>query len=130
MIDFLSLEHCVDLDLVQISQECERRGEMLVFITQSMPYSHTGELVIRSLQIEGARAQLLNACHGLLDSSTQSWAGLVRTLSDGETLVICDKVSAGLLLHKEHLQCLSSGCGVIILLSSDVNSLVLHQIEH
>jgi hypothetical protein len=93
MIDFLGLECRFDLDLVQIHQEGERRGEMLVFIAQSVHHSHTAQFVVRGFQIQGARAQLLNVCHGLLGLSTQSWEGLLRTLSDGEKLIICHNTS-------------------------------------
>jgi hypothetical protein len=86
MIDFLRLECYFGLGLVQISQGGERRGEMLVFLAQSVPYSHTAELVVRSVPVKCARAQLLNPCHGLLASSIQSLEGLLRTLSDGETV--------------------------------------------
>ena len=128
-IHLFGLERCFDLVHVEISEKGKRRGEMLVFFAQSMHHSHTTQFIVRSLQSEGAWAQLLNPGHGLLDSSTKGWEGLFRPLSDGEELVISHKASAGFLLHIERLQCLPSGSGVV-LLSSDVNSLVWHQIEH
>ena len=49
--------------------------------------------------------------------------------SDTEELVICYKVAAGLLLDEDLLQSTPSLCGVI-LVCSDVNSLVGHNVEH
>ena len=90
---------------------------MLVFVAQSVHHCHTAQFVIRSLQSEGAWAQLLNPGHGLLDSSTKGWQELFRPLSDGEELVISHKASAGCLLHIECLERLVelANCALIVL---------------
>ena len=49
--------------------------------------------------------------------------------SNAEELVIYHKVAAGLLLDKDLLQSTPSLCGVV-LVRSDVNSLVGHNVEH
>ena len=55
--------------------------------------------------------------------------GLLRVFSDTEELVIYHKVAAGLLLDKDLLQSTPSLCGVV-LVRSDVNSLVGCNVEH
>ena len=70
-IDLFVLEHRFDLDHVGISEKGKRRGEMLVFVAQSVHHGHTTQFIVQSLQCEGTWPQLLNPGHGLLDSSTE-----------------------------------------------------------
>ena len=73
--------------------------------------------------------QILDLEHGILNLSSQGRQGLLSTFSDTEELIICHKVAAGLLLDEDLMQCTPNLCG-IILVRSDVDSLVRHDVEH
>ena len=73
--------------------------------------------------------QILDLEHGLLNSSSPCRQGLLRAFLDTEELIICHKTAAGLLLDKNLLQCTPSLRG-IILVCSDVDSLVWDNVEH
>ena len=102
---------------------------MQVFGPKCLNHGHASELIIEGSNIKRRAVEILDSKHELLNLSSQCREGLLRAFSDTEELVICYKVAAGLLLDKDLLQCTPSLCGVV-LVCSDVNSLVGCNVEH
>ena len=102
---------------------------MGVFGPKCLNHGHASELIVEGSNIKRRAAEILDSKHELLNLSSQCRQGLLRAFWDTEELVICHKAAAGLLLDEDLLWCTPSLCGVI-LVHSDVNSLVGHNVEH
>jgi len=129
MIDFLGLERCLDLILVQISEQGKRGCEVVVIRPKGTNHRHTEQFIIQIGQSEDGGTRFFDPGHGLLDSGSQDSEGLLRGLPDAEELIIGHKTSCRLLLNTEGLQGSPSGAGVILVLP-DVYSLLWHNVEH
>ena len=84
-----------------------------------MNHGHASELIIKCGNVKRKAVEIL-------DSEEH---GLLSVFLDTKELIICHKAAGGLLLNEDLFQCTPTLCGVI-LVCSDVDSLVRYNIEH
>ena len=80
-------------------------------------------LEIQSLHIECQTAQIHDFEHSILNLGYECRQGLLRAFPNAEELIVCNKVTAGLLLDKDYLESILGLCWVI-LVCLDMNLLV------